>query len=175
MLTDVVGAQYTIRNTAATPITLTTGAWSNASSYPSQVSATVLTLGPKQSVTIVTQTPSSTYFVVGFSGSPNIAIDATANQALSALIASNAMQVGQLLTVTNTKPLGNVFLTAASFDNAATYPSNCTATQFYLPKDGTVTLELTSASNSNWRIVSFDYPGMAAGNVAFAEIGRAHV
>jgi hypothetical protein len=78
------------------------------------------------------------------------------------------LQVGQLFTVTNTKLLGNIVLLAAAVENSVTYPYYTTATNIIVPKDGTVTIELTSSSNSNWRVVNFDYPGIQAGAIAFA-------
>jgi hypothetical protein len=86
---------------------------------------------------------------------------------LSAAITSSALTNGGLITYTNTGTT-NLTLTAAAFDNAATYPVQSTAAVFTLPPKGTVTLQLTSTSASNWRIISFEYPGLQAGAIAFA-------
>jgi hypothetical protein len=86
---------------------------------------------------------------------------------LSAAITSSALTNGGLITYTNTGTT-NLTLTAAEFGNAATYPVQSTAAVFTLPPKGTVTLQLTSTLASNWRIVSFEYPGLQAGAIAFS-------
>ncbi len=166
-VTEVPGMLVTIRNTAALGTTLyLTGTITNFQPWEPAASAASVGIQSGECATLRVVTPGTAYDVVNIT-SQNISLDSTANITLTTTISGGGMQVGQLVTITNTKPIGNIVLTAASFDNAVTYPVQSTATTFVLPKSGTVTLQLTSSTNSNWRIVSFEYPGLQAGAIAF--------
>jgi hypothetical protein len=156
----------TIRNTAVASITLS-GTLTNFQPWAPAASATGVIVQAGECATFRVVTPGSAYDVINVT-SQNVAIDSTTDRTLTADIAGYGMQVGQLLTITNTKTLGNIVLTAAAVENSVTYPYYTTASTIFVPKDGTVTIELTSASNSNWRVVNFDYPGIQAGAIAFA-------
>ena len=161
------GMLVTIRNTAAANASITlTGTLTNFAPWAPASSAASVIIQNGECVTLRVVTAGSAYDIVNLTAQ-NVAFDSTADVTLSATITTYGMQVGQLVSITNTKPLGNIVLTAADIENTETYPVQSTATLFTLPKDGTVTLQLTSSSNSNWRIVSFEYPGLQAGAIAF--------
>jgi hypothetical protein len=162
------GMLVTIRNTAAADASITlTGTLTNFAPWAPAASGASVIIQNGECVTLRVVTAGSAYDIVNLTAQ-NVAFDSTADVTLSATITTYGMQVGQLVSITNTKPLGNIVLIAADIENTETYPAQSTATVFTLPKDGTVTLQLTSASNSNWRIISFEYPGIQAGSIAFS-------
>jgi hypothetical protein len=161
------GMLVTIRNTAAANASITlTGTLTNFAPWAPAASGASVIIQNGECVTLRVVTAGSAYDIVNLTAQ-NVAFDSTGDVTLSATITTYGMQVGQLVSITNTKPLGNIVLIAADIENTETYPVQSTATVFTLPKDGTVTLQLTSSSNSNWRIVSFEYPGLQAGAVVF--------
>jgi hypothetical protein len=161
------GMLVTIRNTAAANASITlTGTLTNFAPWAPAASGASVIIQNGECVTLRVVTPGTAYDIVNLTVQ-NVAIDITADVTLSAAITSSALTNGGLITYTNTGTT-NLTLTAAAFDNAATYPVQSTAAVFTLPPKGTVTLQLTSTSASNWRIISFEYPGLQAGAIAFA-------
>ena len=170
-ITENPGMLVTIRNNAAASanISLTATTITNYQPWAPAANATTIIVQNGECVTLRVVTPGSAYDVVNLT-TQNLALNKTADYTLSnAYGSAGGLLVGNLLTITNTSsPAANIKLTADSFENYATWPVQCTSTEFTLPSNGTVTLELNSASASNWKIVSFEYPGLQAGAVAFA-------
>jgi len=166
-IVEQIGMLITIRNAQSAGATINlTGTLTNYQTWQPASSATGVLVAGNECLVVRVVTPGSAYDVINVT-SQNIAISFNGNANLATnAITPYGIQNGQVVSIYNIGS-STITLTATSFDNYQTYPVSSTATVFTLPVNGTVTLELASATTSTWRILSFDYPGLQAGAVAF--------
>ena len=169
-LTDAAGNTYVLYNNNAFAVSVTTTAFDNFSSFAANATATTLTLQPKQTATIVTDTVGTNYSIVAVSSLSNLYDLAltTSNNVSALLLAATIKEfVGQIITFTNTTAITKNLL-ATSFLSYQAYQPAASATTIKVAPGQSVTIGV-DVVGSTYQVIS-----MTSLNVTYVDINAAY-
>jgi hypothetical protein len=173
LVADQVGNTYVVTNTAATPTALTVGTTiDNASSFPNSIAGAVITLLPKQVVTLTTTTVSTNYIIESVSVVKSVyslttAVDVTLAALLTTAVVSDF--VGNVYTINNTDTVAHT-VTFVGLTGYTAFAGQTTNTTIIIPALGSATVS-TKTANADYQVITIANIMLKTYYIAYSTVG----
>jgi hypothetical protein len=155
-VTDQVGNTYVVTNTAATTTALTVGTTiDNATSFPNSIATNIVTLLPKQVVTLTTTVTGANYTVENISDNKTVfslSVSADATMAATLTAATIYDRVGNVYTINNSDTAAHT-ITFGAVTGYEAFGGQTTNTTVIIPAKGSITV-FTKTVDSDYQLVT---------------------